>query len=500
MALNMHMIPCRLFWGGLLTCSMVGCLSSRPDPRLSRTERDRAETVAQTERILMQRDAKAVYLARSQSPEVLPTVPIKPDSPSTKPTTPGSVLDPFDDDPLIIRRRTKEPPRLPTNLAPEEKSAPSQPQLQPPIPMEEGGGLKLIIPAELTKPVAPYTKPAESLTPVAGSEIKPIAASEKVKLPEAIGDSQVRVVANIGQTPIYDSEVREAIYSARFAEYMRVPDFERPQKYKQLYQEELRKIVERELILDEMYAFLSEKKKANLLTKLKEAASKEADNKLAEFKKMQGVSSEEEFRQVLNGQGLTVSGIRRQIERQFMMQMYFRDRYLTRVENIGLNDIRDYYDTHKEEFKSEAKIKWLDIFLYNETHGGPQKARAAAEALVNRARKEDFAELASQFSEGDSKDRRGEGLGEKPGEIFPPELEPTLLKLKPGDMAIIPNESGFHIVKVVTRTYDGYREFDEKVQSEIRRKIQIISSEREYKKVVETLWKRIQPQIWYRGE
>ncbi len=499
MAFNMQTLPCRLFMGGLLTFSLVGCLSSRPDPRVSRTERDRADTVAQTERVLLQRDVKGTYLARSQSPEVLPPTSIAPGSTLPKSTTPGSGLDP-DDDPLIIRKRPSEPPRLPPAISPmEQPTLPSRtPSIQ--MPTEADGGLKLVIPTELTKPVAPYVKSADLRIPGMGTDIKTTSAIEKAKLPEASGDSQVRVVANIGQSPIYDSEVREAIFSGRFGEYMRVPEFERPQKYKQLYQEELRKIVERELILDEMQAFLTEKKKTSLLTKLKEAASKEADNKLADFKKMQGSSSEEEFRQVLNGQGLTMSGIRRQIERQYMMQMYFRDRYLTRVENIGLNDIRDYYDAHKEEYKSEAKIKWLDIFLYNENHGGPKLAKAAAETLITRARKEDFAELASKFSEGDSKDRKGEGLGEKPGEIFPSDLEPTLLKLKPGDMAIIPNDSGFHIVKVVERTYDGFREFDEKVQSDIRRKIQVIKSEREYKRIVETLWKSQQPQIWYKGE
>jgi parvulin-like peptidyl-prolyl isomerase len=97
---------------------------------------------------------------------------------------------------------------------------------------------------------------------------------------------------------------------------------------------------------------------------------------------------------------------------------------------------------------------------------------------------------------GDSKLRSGAGVGEKPGEIFPQELEPAILALKPGQVTIKETETGFHVLKVAERTFAGVRPYDEKLQQDIRRKLQNQIFERESKRFIDTLWKRTQPQIW----
>ena len=49
---------------------------------------------------------------------------------------------------------------------------------------------------------------------------------------------------------------------------------------------------------------------------------------------------------------------------------------------------------------------------------------------------------------GDSKFRNGAGVGEKPGEIFPQDLEPTLLAMNAGQVQVKETETGFHVLKV----------------------------------------------------
>jgi parvulin-like peptidyl-prolyl isomerase len=56
-------------------------------------------------------------------------------------------------------------------------------------------------------------------------------------------------------------------------------------------------------------------------------------------------------------------------------------------------------------------------------------------------------------------------------------------------------DTGFHVVRVVERTHEGLRPFDAKVQTEIRKKLQEIVQEREVRRIVETLWRRHQPQV-----
>ena len=48
------------------------------------------------------------------------------------------------------------------------------------------------------------------------------------------GQAQVRVVANVGNTPIYDSEVREAV-NQRLQELLATPETERKAKERQIY-------------------------------------------------------------------------------------------------------------------------------------------------------------------------------------------------------------------------------------------------------------------------
>lgn len=100
---------------------------------------------------------------------------------------------------------------------------------------------------------------------------------------------------------------------------------------------------------------------------------------------------------------------------------------------------------------------------------------------------------------GDSKFRNGAGIGEKPGEIFPQDLEPTILALKSGQITVKETESGFHILRVAERTYAGPKPYDEKLQAEIRRKLQNQIYEREVRREIDTLRTRTQPQIWVDG-
>ena len=59
--------------------------------------------------------------------------------------------------------------------------------------------------------------------------------------------------------------------------------------------------------------------------------------------------------------------------------------------------------------------------------------------------------------------------------------------------------AGLHVLRVAERTYAGVRPYDEKVQAEVKRKLQNQIYEREVRRLLDTLWKRTQPQIWVEG-
>src|SRR5262249_31903072 len=136
-------------------------------------------------------------------------------------------------------------------------------------------------PANLILP--PGERPANLILPPGDPRaVTPTSAKEAAVSPRFEGEAQVRIVATIGTNPIYEREVREAVYQ-RLPEISNLPAHERKAKEKTMFKEELRKIVERELILDELFAMLNQKKQEAALTQLKDGAAKEAEARLRDI-------------------------------------------------------------------------------------------------------------------------------------------------------------------------------------------------------------------------
>src|SRR5262249_37182760 len=159
-------------------------------------------------------------------------------------------------------------------------------------------------------------------------------------------------------------------------------------------------------------------------------AKKEFDKRVRELKANYAksginITTDEQFKAVLRSQGLTVEGIRRQIERSFMAMEYMRSRIFEVIDKIGHEMIVEYYEEHPGEFQMEDGVTWQDIFILASKHPDRDTARRFAEQMLDRVRKgEDFAELAKQYDDGMSKYNNGEGYGQRRGEIKPLEVEP----------------------------------------------------------------------------
>jgi hypothetical protein len=306
------------------------------------------------------------------------------------------------------------------------------------------------------------------------------------------GTPQVRVAAVVGSdVVITDDEVWQMVRQ-RAGEYVKLVGTERDAREKELFREELRRLIERELILHDFLTKVK-KNKPQALEELKEEASRTAAKQMKEFKRVNKFPSEEAFTEALKAQGMSVKGLQRQLERNAMMNMYLGQVMKDKgVKGVSLAVIQRYYDEHPDEFKVEDRVKWMDLFVSYRRFATTVEARQYAEGVHKQAQDgADFAELVKQFGHGDSALRGGEGIGQKPGEISPPELEPTLLKMTAGQLSgIIPTETGFHIVKVVEREVAGVRPFDEKTQIQIRNRLAALAQKAEYEKLIEELWRK----------
>src|SRR5262249_39678237 len=159
------------------------------------------------------------------------------------------------------------------------------------------------------------------------------------------------------------------------------------------------------------FATLKQLKLDKELQKLKEAAGVEADKRLRDIKQSLKVATDEEMKAVLQNQGLTIDGVRKQVERNFIMMDYVRNKIHPIVTRISLQEIREYYDAHSDEFKIDDKLRWQDIFIDASRFPDVVAGRRYVEQLLARAKAgEDFAKLAVEFDHGDSKLRNGDGL------------------------------------------------------------------------------------------
>jgi parvulin-like peptidyl-prolyl isomerase len=330
--------------------------------------------------------------------------------------------------------------------------------------------------------------PVTSTTATRGqkSDVQPVAGTTANS-----GQVAVKLRASVNHIPILDDEVREAM-AQYVGELLQTPEALRPQKQQQIYERELQRLIERELVLEEALNRMKAVNKLDIMAKLQKEAEKEADKQLREIKTKVQAKSDDEFKVMLQAQGLSESGMRRQFERNFMMIEYVRNIVYPKVDKINLQQVRDYYEQHPDEFKTEDRVTWQDIFIDASRFQTPDAARQYAEQVRGQAAAGvDFAKLVQKCDHGDSRLRNGAGLGQKHNEIVPAQVEPTVWSLKPGEVGpLVDLGFGFHIVRVAERQYGGMKPFDEACQKEIRKKLTGLIADREYKAMVDDLRKK----------
>ncbi len=298
--------------------------------------------------------------------------------------------------------------------------------------------------------------------------------------------------ARIGATVNNEAILNEEVLAAAFQELMaarELPEPDRSQRRAEIWNQSLNQLIEREVVLQDAFALLQKASKSQV-AKLKGEAGEEFDKTvLRGWMKRANVKTEDEFRDMLKAQGVSLEMLRRSWERNFMMMEYLRSRVHPYLDQVGPKQILEYYDKHPEEFQRADAVHWQDIFvLADNKFTNRAEAHRLAEQLAERARgREDFAKLAEKYDNGDSSFRKGEGIGAKRGEIKPPEAENVLFQLKDGETAVVELEKGFHVVRLVKRDYAGLTPFDEKTQKQIKEKLTNEIGQVEIKRIVNRL-------------
>jgi hypothetical protein len=340
----------------------------------------------------------------------------------------------------------------------------------PPGPPQDGAGAVSLSSAGVARSQKPET-PGRPVVLAAGS------------VEDRKGRPAISIRATVNGEAILDEEVQAAVGQS-------LAMARSPAEQQEIYKQALEHLIDREVLLQEALGRLSKGPQGTkVVDKLREQASKEFEETyLRRVLKETHMGSEAELKAYLREHDMSLEMIRRQWERQFLALQYLYYRVGPYQARVGHAELLDYYDKHPEDFQVREGVEWQDLFVDAAEHPSRQAARAFAESLAERARRdEDFATLARQYDRGDSKLREFKGVGRQRGEVRPPEAEPVLFRLKDGDAAVVEMRSGFHVVRLVHHELAHRRPFDDKVQKEIKEKLRAEVFARESKRIIADL-------------
>lgn len=207
------------------------------------------------------------------------------------------------------------------------------------------------------------------------------------------------------------------------------------------------------------------------------------DDVIDSIRKENNFADDEALKVQLRREGMTLSDLRRNIERSLLRREVLRREVEPKV---ALNDadVRAEYERRREEFTKPAQVRLLEILVAADA----PDPRAEAQEIVARARAgEDFAALARERSKAPSRAAGGD-LGLLALRELAPSVRQTAERLKPGEIAepIAGTDGSQRILKLVEKSEAGVQAFDD-VMAELRREI----SEKRFSSIYEDYLKEL---------
>ena len=191
---------------------------------------------------------------------------------------------------------------------------------------------------------------------------------------------------------------------------------------------------------------------------------------LTSMRKDQGLEDDKKFEAALKQEGMTISDIRRNVEKQFLLSQVQTEEFGGKLQ-ITEQEARQYYDANQKEFVEPATVTIREILIEVPTVTQQGRAmvnvgkddEAARKAEAVRARLtagEDFAKVAGEVSASASK-ANGGLIGPIATTELAPDLQKMLENMKPGEITQpMRAAKGYQILKLETSKQSGVRPFD----------------------------------------
>jgi len=190
--------------------------------------------------------------------------------------------------------------------------------------------------------------------------------------------------------------------------------------------------------------------------------------RLDDVRKQNNLATMEDLEKAVEAQGIVWEDYKNQLRDGMLSQEVIRREVGGRMD-IGSDEVKKYYEAHKQEFNRPEQVELAEIFLSTEGKSPEETAavRTRADDLRNRIVKgEDFSAIAKRYSEGSTAQQNGE-LGQFERGQLSKQLEDAVFGMEKGQLTdVIQTKTGFEILKVLDHFQAGLQPLD-KVEGEI---------------------------------
>jgi len=187
---------------------------------------------------------------------------------------------------------------------------------------------------------------------------------------------------------------------------------------------------------------------------------------VANIRKENKLEDEAKFQQALAQEGMSMDDLRRQLERQMVIEQVQRQEVGSKL-TITEEEARQYYARHPEDFTDPAAVTLREIFVeVPSTEGNVNVARdeegqkKIADARARVLKGDDFAKVAAEMSDSPSK-ANGGIIGPFAHSDMSPQLQQMVDKMKPGEITqAIRTPRGYQIFKLESVKVQALQPFE----------------------------------------
>jgi parvulin-like peptidyl-prolyl isomerase len=208
---------------------------------------------------------------------------------------------------------------------------------------------------------------------------------------------------------------------------------------------------------------------------------------LDDFRKQEGIPSDEELDRLLREQNMTRADLEEQLIRLSVPQEVVNYEVRRRI-SVSDEEIRAHYDGHPKEWEVAPTITFREIVLIYDPETAAATRERAATILAEIEGGADFLETVQRHSESGSRDSGG-----LLGPLTPADLNPAIagpaFRREPGEVTD-PIDTGrsLHILKIEAKTPRIVRTLEE-VRDQVANRIRQEKFQPRYQKYLRRLWK-----------